>query len=87
MDGIIDYAKENSAVLKSELYARIKRGGRRMHHTTCGWNLLVLWKDGIEQWIPLKDLKVSHPVETAEFTKARGFTDEPAFVWWVPYNL
>jgi len=37
--------------------------------------------------VPLADLKESHPVETAEFAKARGIDDEPAFAWWVPYTL
>lgn len=35
----------------------------------------------------MKDMKESHPVETAEFAKARGISDEPAFAWWVPYTL
>jgi hypothetical protein len=35
----------------------------------------------------LKDLKESHPVETAEYAKARGLEKEPAFAWWVPYTL
>ena len=29
----------------------------------------------------------SHPVEVAEYAKARGIHDEPAFAWWVPYTL
>ena len=43
--------------------------------------------DGSESWIHLKDMKESHPVEVAEFDRARGIADEPAFEWWVPYNL
>ena len=35
----------------------------------------------------MKDLKESHPVEVAEYAKARGIHDEPAFAWWVPYTL
>ena len=72
---------------KDVQYATTKRGGRRLRKTTCGWKLLIQWKDGSEQWIPLKDMKESHPVECAEFAKARGIADEPAFVWWVPYTL
>ena len=45
------------------------------------------WKDQSESWIPLKDLKESHPCETAEFARARSIADEPAFAWWVPYTL
>ena len=32
-------------------------------------------------------MKESNPVEVAEFAKARGIDDEPAFAWWVPYTL
>jgi hypothetical protein len=32
-------------------------------------------------------MKESHPVEVAEFAKARSIADEPTFVWWVPYTL
>ena len=32
-------------------------------------------------------MKESHPVETAEFAKAKGIQWEPAFCWWVPYTL
>ena len=35
----------------------------------------------------MKDRKEYHPIETAEFAKARGIEDEPAFWWWVPYIL
>ena len=58
-----------------------------MRHTTCGWKLLVRWKDNSESWVPLKDMKESHPIETAEFAKARDIDDEPAFLWWMPYTL
>ena len=43
--------------------------------------------DGSESWIHLKDMKESHPVEVAEFARARGITDELAFEWWVTYTL
>ena len=32
-------------------------------------------------------MKESHPVELAEYAKARGMSDEAAFAWWVPYTL
>ena len=86
--GIIDYKKDPSvAIPKSDKWVTTRRGGRRMRRTTVGWKLLVQWKDGTESWIPLKDLKESHPVETAEFAKARGIDDEVAFAYWVPYTL
>ena len=86
-DSILDYAKSEEAVEKDDMYVVTKFGQRRMRKTTCGWKLLVLWKDQSQQWVPLKDMKESNPVETAEFAKARGVADEPAFAWWVPYTL
>jgi hypothetical protein len=32
-------------------------------------------------------MKEAHPVELAEFAKARDIADEPTFLWWVPYTL
>ena len=88
MEGIIDYRKDAAtAVSKDDQWVVTRRGQKRRRKTTCGWKLLVQWKDGTESWIHLKDLKESHPVEVAEFAKARGTSDEPAFVWWVPYTL
>ena len=86
-DGIIDYKKDDTAVTKADRFLVTKRGRRRLRQTTTGWKLLVVWKDGTETWIPLKDLKESNPVEVAEFAKAKGIDNEPAFAWWVPYTL
>ena len=38
--------------------------------TTKGWKLLVQWRYGTQDWIPLKDLKESYPVETVEYSDA-----------------
>lgn len=88
MAGIIDYDKdESTAVPKSDKWVVTKRGNKRLRMSTVGWKLLVQWKDGSESWIPLKDMKESHPVETAEFAKARNIDDEVAFAYWVPHTL
>jgi hypothetical protein len=57
-----------------------------MRKTSVGCKLLVKWADASETWIPLKDMKESHPIEMAEFAKAQSIADEPAFAWWVPYS-
>jgi hypothetical protein len=51
--------------------------------TTQGWQLLVEWKEGGSDWISLKDLKESYPVEVAEYAKANTIAEKPAFAWWV----
>ena len=35
-------------------------------------------------WIKLAEMKESHPVEVAEYARARGINKEPVFEWWVP---
>ena len=62
-------------------------GQKRLQKTTVGWLLLIQWANELEAWVPLKDLKESHPCEAAEFAKARGIADKPEFAWWVPYTL
>jgi hypothetical protein len=88
MEAIIDYRRDDAiAIPKEDMYIITRRDQKRLRKTTIGWSLLVKWADGSESWIPLKDLKESHPCEAAEFAKAHGIADEPAFVWWVPYTL
>jgi hypothetical protein len=38
-------------------------------------------------WVPLSELKESNPIETAEYVKAMGIDDQPAFSWRVPHTL
>ena len=88
MEAITDYQKDDTvAVPKTDKYLTTPFGQKKMRKTTVGWSLLVKWADGTESWVPLKDLKESHPIETAEFAKARSIADEPAFAWWVSYTL
>ena len=88
MNGIADYKKDDVvAISKADKYVITRRGRRHLRKSTVGWKLLVQWKDGSETWIPLKDMKNSHPVETAKFACARGIDDEGAFCYWVTYTL
>ncbi len=58
-----------------------------MRQTTQGWKFLVKWINGPHQWIDLKILKESNPVQVAEYVTARDIAEELAFAWWVPYVL
>jgi len=87
LSGIMDHSMDEQAVEKKDKYVQTKSGARRFRKTTAGWKLLVQWKDGSEQWIPLRILKESNPVEVAEYTIAKGLDDEAAFAWWVPYTM
>ena len=88
MDSIIDHCKDPSQAIPIEdKYITTKSGQRRLQKTTKGWKLLIKWKDKSKVWINLADMKEVHPVETAEYARARGISNEPAFTWWVPYTL
>ena len=63
-----------------------KSGQRLLGKATAGWKLLVKFKDGAEQWMPLKVLKETHPVQVTEFSVARNIDEEPAFKYWVPLH-
>ena len=87
LDSILDHSKDGNAVEREDMYVVTKSGNRRMRETTNGWKLLIQWKDGSEQWIPLKLMKEYNPIEVAEYACARNINLEPAFDWWVPYTL
>ena len=87
LDTVLDYATDDSAVPMSQKYITTRSGQKRLCQTTAGWHLLVLYKDGREQWVPLKLLKESNPIEVAEFAVNRDIHKEPAFAYWVPFVL
>jgi hypothetical protein len=88
LKAIVDYPKDEAvAVSKADKYVYTSSGQKRLQKTTVGWLLLIQWANKSEAWVPLKGPKQSYPCEAAEFAKARGIADEPAFAWWVPYML
>ena len=40
------------------------------------------WKDGSADWIALKDIKASYPVQADEYAVANNREDKPALAWW-----
>ena len=61
----------------ADTYIVMKNGTKRMRQTTVGWKFLVKWANGSRQWIDLKNLKESSPVQVAEYAMARDIGDEP----------
>jgi hypothetical protein len=39
--------------------------------------------NGSSDWMPLKDIKDSYPVQIEEYAMANKIANEPAFNWWV----
>jgi hypothetical protein len=85
LDNILDHKKTERA--HESRYVNTRSGRRRLRKSVAGWKLLVSWKDGSQQWIPLSIMKESNPVDVAEYAKSVGIADEPAFHWWVPYTI
>jgi hypothetical protein len=84
---IVDHKSSGEATKMADKYLLTMTGTKRMRQTTQGWKFLVRWANGTRQWIDLKILKESNPVQVAEYVTARNTADEPAFAWWVPYVL
>jgi hypothetical protein len=86
LDEIVDHRKKADALSIEDGYHEIA-GRQKPKITTRGWEFCVQWKDGSTTWVPLKLIKESNPIEVADYVRANGLTDQPAFAWWVPFTL
>ena len=86
MESISDHKVDESAVTPQQA-KEFRAKSNKNPRTTKGWKLLVEWKDGTQNWMPLKDLKESNPIEVAEYAIANKIQNEPAFKWWVPFTI
>ena len=80
---VTDHRYTEAAIPLDKGYYKTKNGRRLKKHTTKGCELLVSFKDGSANWVPLKYLKVSNPIEIAEYAASKGIDTEPCFNWWV----
>ena len=58
LDNIVDHKQDGNAIHPNDLYINKKSGQKHMRQTTSGWNLLVQWKNGTQEWVPLKIFKI-----------------------------
>jgi hypothetical protein len=86
LSAIANYRVLRDAISQSQ-GTYVNYGGKRRKTTTRGWELLVAWRNGSSDWVKLKDLKDSYPVELAMYATPHNLEDKPAFAWWVPYTL
>ena len=84
---IVDHRKNDRAITIDNGYEQTPSGIKKPKKTTVGWDLLVEFADGSTDWIPLKIVKESNPVELAEYAVANKIQEEPAFKWWVSFVL
>ncbi len=73
----------NIAISSQEAWILSHNGNKIPRWTTKGWELCVEWKDKSTNWIPLKDLKASKPLQVAQYAIAHNIAGKPAFSWWV----
>ncbi|CAJ1938463.1 unnamed protein product [Cylindrotheca closterium] len=85
MEEISDHRKTAKAITKSAGSMLLPSGRTRKRQTTAGWELHVIWKNGSSNWVTLKDMKESFPLEVADYAKLKAIEDEPAFAWLVPH--
>ena len=84
---VLDHRYTPEAEPLDEGYLVTGTGTRRKMKTTKGCEILMSFKDGTANWVPLKDIKLSNPVEVAEYAKSQGIEKEPCFNWWVNDTL
>jgi hypothetical protein len=84
---IVDHKSSGEAIKMADKYITTKSGTRRLRQITVGWKFLVEWANSSRQWIDLKLLKESNPVQVVEYATACNIADEPAFARWVPCVL
>ncbi len=84
---IVGHKKDDEAVPKSEGTVTSPNGNKRLKQTTKGWWFLVELQNGTSEWVKLKDLKESNPIEVSEYVQRNELMSEPAFAWWVPWTL
>ena len=87
IDEIVDHRTNDDAVSTENAYYNMPNGTKRRRRTTKGWELCILWKDGSSNWVALKDMKNSYPIQVADYARSNKIQDQPAFAWWVPYVL
>ena len=87
MKEIIDYRTNGQEVKHQDAFITTKTGTKRRRETTKGWEILIEWKDGSMNWVALKDVKKSYPVQLIEFAISNRIAELPAFAWWVPFVM
>ena len=82
MDKIIGHRSNEHAVKQHDMFIVTKMGTKRRKETTKDWELLIRWKDGGTDWVALKDIKESYPVQVEEYLVSSCISEEPVFAWW-----
>ena len=80
---IVTHRTTGKELKQQDAFITTSSGTKRRKESTIGWEILAKWKDGSTNWVALKDMKHSYPVQVAEYAISNRIADEPAFSWWV----
>jgi hypothetical protein len=83
LDKVIGHCKDNTAIPISYGMVCSVNGKLKQKVMACGHYHLCTFKDGLIDWVTLKELKKLNLIEVAEFAVANHCTEEPAYKWWV----
>jgi hypothetical protein len=64
---IIAHRSTDEAVKDEDSFYITASGMKRRKTTTKGWEICISWKDGSTNWLPLKNVNDSYPVQLAEY--------------------
>ena len=76
---IIYHIKYNTANKKSGGYMTSLTRHKQWKMTTWWWELCVSWGNVANEWIHLKDLRDSYPVQLSLYAKYNNIHDDTAF--------
>ena len=85
LNEIIYHIQDVNAILKEDAFTKTPNGMKRRKMTTEGWQLCIQWKYGSTDWVSLKDINKSYPIELSYYANIIKIDDEPMYAWWVPY--
>ena len=87
LDEIEDHRILDDAVPIDQGEYLTNEGTRRRKKTTQGWEFYVKWKGGSGDWIKMKDLKDTYPVELSDYAIRNNLQQQPEFAWWLPHVI
>ena len=84
---VTDHKRDYSAITTVDGFITSSNGNLHFNNMTRCWKLLVECKDGSVDWVPLKDLKHSNPVELTKYAVVNKIIDGPVFGCWFKDTL
>jgi hypothetical protein len=84
---LLDCILDHRTITKDNAFIETSTDKKHHRNTTKGWYFQVQWKDASTDWISLKELKESNPVQVTDYCTKQKIDDKPALAWWVPYTL